>query len=215
MRAGRRGLQIARVGCLAAGVYVVFLRPRLFRHGATPEEASRALPGDEEVLGAQVHGTRAITIDAPPASVWPWLAQIGYRRAGWYAFDFADNDNIPSATQIIPELQEPTVGQVVGEEGYEIIAIEPPSHLVLAFHHPRVEWIRKGGLWPRFGESSWAFVLDPTDGGRRTRLITRMHYRLPAGFHLLWWPLYELVDLVLQPAMLRAIQRRAERESRR
>jgi hypothetical protein len=84
------------VGGLAIA-HLVLVRPRLFRWGATDEEAERVLPGDGEVPGAQIHGTRAITIHAPPEQVWPWLAQIRYRRAGWYAFDFADNDSIPSA----------------------------------------------------------------------------------------------------------------------
>jgi hypothetical protein len=57
---------------------------------------------------------------------------------------------------------------------------------------------------------TWAFVLRPLDEGRRTRLITRMHYHLPFGIHLLYWPLFEVVDLVLQPRMLRAIRARAE-----
>jgi uncharacterized protein YndB with AHSA1/START domain len=207
-----RGILIRRwvvVVGLAVIAHVGLLRPRLFRWGATDEEAQRAFPGDDEVPGAQVHGTRAITIDAPPEAVWPWIAQIGYRRAGWYAFDFADNDDIPSATRIIPELQDPQVGQVIGEEGYTIVAIEPPRLLLLAFHHPRVEWIVKGGVWPRFGASSWAFILEPTDGGHRTRLITRLHYRL-SGFQWLLWPPFEIVDLVLQPVMLRAIKRRVD-----
>jgi hypothetical protein len=195
-------------GAALAGYLVA--RPYLFRLGATDEEVAAELPGDDLVPDAQIHGTRAITVDAPPAAVWPWLAQIGYRRAGWYAFDFADNSGIPSAREIRPELQHPEVGQVIGEEGYRIVEFEPPQHLLLEFDHPGVEWIRKEGLWPRFGHSTWAFVLRPQDEGRRTRLITRMHYHLPFGIHLLYWPLFEVVDLVLQPTMLRAIRARAE-----
>src|SRR6478609_8222426 len=80
----------------AAGTVAVVavMTPRLLRLGATTEEAHRSLPGDQEVRHAQLQGTRAVTINAPPEKVWPWIAQIGYHgygRAGWYAFDLADN----------------------------------------------------------------------------------------------------------------------------
>jgi hypothetical protein len=197
---------------IGAGVAAGYLvaRPWLFRLGATEEEAVAVLPGDDLVPDAQIHGTRAVTIEAPPDLVWPWLAQIGYRRAGWYAFDFADNSGIPSAREIIPELQHPEIGQVIGEEGYRIVEFEPPHHLLLELDHPQVEWVFKEGVWPRFGHSTWAFVLRPIDDGARTRLISRMHYYLPFGPHLLYWPLFEVVDLMLQPIMLRAIKGRAE-----
>jgi hypothetical protein len=210
-----RPLRFLFAASLALGTHILLLRPRLFRWGASDEEVARLLPGDDEVPGAQIHGTRAVTIEAGPREVWPWIAQIGYLRAGWYAFDFADNDNIPSATRLIPELQHPTVGQTIGEEGYTIIDIDPPQRMVLAFHHRRVEWILKGGLWPRFGDSSWTFVLQPVDGGRGTRLIARLHYRVPLGLHVLWWPLFEVVDYILQPLMLRRIKQRVETSARK
>ncbi len=35
-------------------------------------------------LRAQFRCTRAITIDAPPDAVWPWLVQVGCLRGGFY-----------------------------------------------------------------------------------------------------------------------------------
>jgi hypothetical protein len=197
-------------GTLAVATFVL-ATPRLLRLGATEQEARQPMPGDEEVPAAQVQGTRAVTIDAPPEQVWPWIAQIGYHgygRAGWYALDLADNDGVPSAWEIIPAFQHPQVGQVIGEEGFTIRAIEPNRLLLLSYHFPRTEWILKQGLWPRFGHCSWAFVLQPLPG-QRTRLLTRTRYRaaridLSAPF----WPLFLVADLIVQPMMLRGIKRR-------
>ena len=64
----------------------LFLTSPLFRRwhlrwGATPGEVDAALPGDELLPRAQFRCTRAITIQAPPALVWPWLVQVGCLRA--------------------------------------------------------------------------------------------------------------------------------------
>jgi hypothetical protein len=74
------------------------------RWGATSEEVARPMPGDEIVPHAQVQTTHAITIDAGPERVWPWLVQMGYHRAGWYTYPWVDRylwhiEN-PSADQI-------------------------------------------------------------------------------------------------------------------
>src|SRR5579859_6600459 len=146
------GKGLATLGAMAAAAYVLFIRPRHLRWGATDEEVQRPMPGDDQVPHPFVTGTRAVTIDAPPEQVWPWLVQMGYRRAGWYAFDRFDNDNIPSAEEIIPALQQLNIGQVIGEEGFAVQAIEPPRLLLLAYHYPKTEWVFKQGVWPRFGE---------------------------------------------------------------
>ncbi|HET6922694.1 MAG TPA: hypothetical protein VFI16_06060, partial [Anaeromyxobacteraceae bacterium] len=65
--------------------------------GATREERRRTFPGDgllEDVLGTWTHG---VTIAAPPRTVWPWLAQMGAGRAGWYSCDILDNGGRRSA----------------------------------------------------------------------------------------------------------------------
>ena len=206
----RRRWSLAAAGTAAA---VAVVTPRLLRLGATTEEAHRALPGDQEVRGAQLQGTRAVTINAPPETVWPWIAQIGYHgygRAGWYAFDLADNDGVPSAWTIIPAAQHPRVGQLIGEEGFTIAAVEPGRLLLLSYHWPKTQWVLKQGVWPKFGHCSWAFVLEPR-GQAATRLIVRVRYRTgPLDLSVFYWPLFFLSDLIMQPAMLRGIRRRAE-----
>ena len=77
--------------------------------------------------------TRAITIDAPPVEVWPWLVQIGFGRAGWYSYDWIDNDGKPSADRIIDDLQGLTVGDripMTPDLGFVVTVIDAPSILV-------------------------------------------------------------------------------------
>jgi hypothetical protein len=71
------------------------------------------MPGDELVTEPSFNATRAITIDAPPEAVWPWLVQIGYGRAGFYSYDLFDNAARPSADRILLEHQQPQVGDWV------------------------------------------------------------------------------------------------------
>jgi hypothetical protein len=210
---------LVRRGALAAAcgtwTYLRLVRPWHQRWGATDDEVRRPLPGDEEVPNPTVQSTRATTIGAPPQDVWPWIAQIGYvgyGRAGWYAFDFWDADagRGRSSWRVIPEAQRLEVGLLIGEEGLKVRSFEVNEHLVLAYHYPRVEWVLKEGLWPKFGECSLAFVLQPTnDGG--TRLLVRTRFTLGGlGVHLLWWPLFEVGDFFQQWRMLPGIKRRAE-----
>ena len=63
--------------------------------------------------GARYKSTRAITIDAPPEAVWPWLVQVGCLRGGWYSNDLLDNLAHPNATTVLPELQHLEIGQWV------------------------------------------------------------------------------------------------------
>jgi hypothetical protein len=88
------------------GLYLSVVAPWQHRWGATRDEVARPLPG-EHLLDATHSTTRAITIEASPEKVWPWLAQIGYGRAGWYSYDWIDNDGKPSATRVLPDLQQP------------------------------------------------------------------------------------------------------------
>jgi len=132
---------------------------------ATNDERRRALPGDRFVPAPLSVTTQAVTIDAPPERVWPWLAQMGADRGGWYSYDRVDNRGRPSATSIRPELQHVTPGDVFpavpgATDAFVVAAVEPPRDLVLAVPGARGDVV------------SWEFHLAPV-GTRRTRLLVR------------------------------------------
>ncbi len=93
----------------------LFATAPLYRHwhlrwGATDEEVQASMPGDAIVPNASFNATRAITINAPPEQVWPWIVQMGYRRAGFYTYDLADNGGYPSAEHVLEAYQHVVVG---------------------------------------------------------------------------------------------------------
>lgn len=143
---------LARVAVAAAlataGIagYGRFIRPWHLRWGATDDEVTRELPGDKVVIAPTFDATRAVTVEASPEAVWPWIAQLGFGRAGWYSYDLLDNLGRPSADRIIACLQEVQVGDIVpmgpGGAGLRIKDLVPrqvaavvgrdrPQHLAL------------------------------------------------------------------------------------
>ncbi len=162
-------VRVARVAgrlLLALGIflggYLLIYRPLQLRWGATDEEVARTMPGDEIQRQPIFNATRAITIQARPEQIWPWLLQIGYRRAGWYGYDWVDNDGIPSADRIIPELQHLKVGDdlpIWRGNIWKVVAIEPNRYMV--WQSPN-------------GQDSYTLALYPVDTSH-TRLVWRIH----------------------------------------
>jgi hypothetical protein len=174
------------------------------RWGATPSEVADVLPGDELFPNAQYRSTRAITIDAPPEAVWPWLVQVGCRRAGFYSNDLLDNLGRPSATSLVPELQHLEVGMWVPMSP----ASEPTDLTAFKVHSFEAnEWL----LWAK-PDSTWAWRLTTTEDGG-TRLVTRIHavydWRHPMTA-VLGVVLMEFGDFAMLRRMLRGIKARAE-----
>ena len=128
----------------AAVVYGRSVRPRLIRWGATDEEVTGTYPGAELVPDGERSGAMAVTIDAPPNQVWPWLVQMGGDRGGWYSWDHLDNAGRPSARAVHPEWQDLAVGDYVKYwtrrhgpvDAWEVAALEPESI-------PRTAWIER------------------------------------------------------------------------
>ena len=124
-------LLAAAVGAVTG--YVRYVRPWQLTWGATSQEVSRPLPGDELVARPTFNATRAISIAAAPEQVWPWLLQVGLTRAGWYSYDILDKLGRRSARRIIPELQGLAPGDVVpmspdGKQGMRVHSMDAPLH---------------------------------------------------------------------------------------
>jgi hypothetical protein len=145
------------------------LRPWHTRWGATDDEVAAPMPGDALVPGCQVSWTRAITIDAPPDAVWPWLAQAGFGKAGFYSNDLLDNAAHPSAGGLLPEFQRVHVGDWVPMFSR---VDNTTAFKVQAFARGRFV------LWAK-PDSTWSWTLAPLAGGR-TRLLTRIRQRYDA-----------------------------------
>jgi hypothetical protein len=76
-------------------------------------EEERSLPGDELLADTAGSLTDWIDVAATPEAIWPWLVQMGCRRAGFYSYDSLDNGGVRSAREIHPELQSLAVGAVL------------------------------------------------------------------------------------------------------
>jgi proline iminopeptidase len=174
------GRKLVMVAGITAGLYGHWVRPRLWRWGATDEEVAGPYPGAELVPEGKRAATMAVTINAPPQEVWLWLVQMGGDRGGWYSWDRLDNGGRPSATEVHPEWQDLALGDYVkywGRNGpvdaWEVAALEPGRFLAL-----RGLWdLRQGRVLdptqprpPAYMEGLWAFLLTDLPGGR-TRLV--------------------------------------------
>lgn len=188
--------------------------------GATEEEATRPLPGDDGVPHPDIASTRAISIHAPVHAVWPWLVQMGWKRAGWYSYDMLDNERTPSAETIVPDLQTLQVGDFVPEGpevGWTVRSLEPDRLLLLETHAPM-----KGVTWVQQRDSSWLFLLIAIDA-ENTRLIERARTTVTINRHtplgrLLAPPVFMPLllapgDFVMARRQMLGIKRRAERAS--
>lgn len=205
----------------AAAVYALAVRPRLLRWGASDDELRRPFPGGSVIPGGRRGATMAVTIDAPPSGVWPWLAQMGCDRAGWYSWDRLDNGGVPSAERIHPEWQELSVGQRLastpsGRAWFEVAALEPERFLGLrAAIDLRTgrPFDTTGPRPPWYVDALWAFQLDEWPGGR-TRLVVSGYAAARPRFvqtiaDLLFW---EPAHWLMQSRQLANLRRRAERE---
>jgi hypothetical protein len=203
---GGKGRLPKLVGLLAlTAVYWFPVRRWFSRWGTTPEELARVMPGDALIPDATEMSMQAVTVNAPPEDIWPWLVQVGYQRGGLYSYDWLDRLfgflDRPSATRILPEFQHLAVGDKVpwGRAGTELTVgvVEPLRALALSHEDRGFKWV-------------WQFGLYPLDD-RRTRFVTRGSEQVPNN--LLWWlgmRVMEPASFIMTRRFLLGVRQRAE-----
>jgi hypothetical protein len=200
---------------IAGGTYLAsrLLRPWCACWGSLQREREAELPGDELSPDAGSVVTRAVTINAPSATVWQWLVQIGQERAGFYSYRWLENlalADMPCVETIVPRWQKREVGDIVwlatprhykGHGRQIVAAVEPGSHLIMVGDD---DWdrLRRGST----AEGTWGFVIQPI-GPDACRLIARSRYRKSSA-------LFDLAHFIMERRMLLGIKRLAERSCR-
>jgi hypothetical protein len=186
-----------------AVAYRRWLGPKQRQWGATPEEAAEALPGDEFVPDPEGQATRAITVDARPEHIWPWLVQMGHGRGGLYSWDWLDSLfgilDEPSATQVLPQFQALEAGDHIPLKNgppFPVLRVDPERVLVLGSDDPAFQ-------------VTWQTVLRPIDQ-QRTRLITRTRARLPDRGARLFAAWIDLASFIMLQRWLTVLKERAE-----
>ncbi len=203
------------IGLIALSFFTPFLRARRNRYGLSEKELERDYPGDELIVEPDWSWTHGIEIDAPTDRVWPWVAQLGADRAGFYSYQWLENlagCHLRNAEAIHPEwaLSEGD-GLILHPKAppLQIVRVEP-GRALLAFGGPDEAAKKEGRPW---AAASWLFWVEPV-GPTRSRLISRfrtacssdLQTRLAQGPLLL-----EPVGFAMDRKMLLGIKERVER----
>jgi hypothetical protein len=180
------------------------IRRWMNRWGTTPSDLTRVMAGDGLLRNPTYSGTMAVIVNATPQHIWPWLAQIGYRRGGLYSYDWLDRLfgylDRPSAARILPEFQNLAVGDEipVGRgPSWPVAAVEPNRALVLDMR-------KLGGF-----DWVWQFGLYTLDENR-TQLVSRSRVRTRGAWARLVTYAIEPAGFLMTRRMLLGLKQRAE-----
>lgn len=185
-------------------IAAIALRPWMDTWGATPAELTAAFHGDELVVQPAVFVNRAVTIQATPEQIYPWLVQIGAAKGGWYSYDFFETNflrcKITNADRIHPEWQDTRVGDLVkmcpdgnNPPAYTVALMIPNQAFVMG-HQDNGEWV-----------DLWQFIILPQPDGS-SRLVTRTRTMMTGGF----WDVIHPGVFIMERGMLLGIKQRAE-----
>jgi hypothetical protein len=191
-----------------------FIGRRRLRWGTNGSEAAETLPCDELISEPKWTYTLGVDIGAPPDEVWPWIAQIGQKRGGFYTYQTLENMvgcKIANTAEILPDHQAPTVGGEIylhpTAPPMRIAIVEPP-HVLVLFGSPAGNSSEES-----WGMSTWQFIVRP-DGDAGSRFLTRGRSDHSPGWKARLafgrFPI-EAITFVMSRKMMLEIKRLAER----
>lgn len=194
--------------CLVAvAVLGLYSRALWIHRGLSHDEWAARWPGDEFVPDAKPSGSRALTIHAHCADVWPWLTQLGQDRAGFYSYRLLENlvgARMPNIRRIVPEWSRRSAG--------EHLVMAPPERFGPIAEMELVEVIPNHRLTFRNPEGVWSFLLLPI-GRDSCRLVCRGTWTpskslIARAAHYI---LFDPIHFVMEWKMMRTIRSLAER----
>ena len=210
---------MAVTALILLAVYGSVLRPWFLRWGATDSECLQQFPGDELTAHRAAQATRAITIHASAAQVWPWIVQIGQDRGGFYSYTWLENlfgCKMRNADRIRPDFQSRKVGDTVWltpKERYggraRVAVVQLTANQAMILSPPDdAEVVARSGRAPN---GTWGFVLQPINE-QSTRLIVCSRDGDGQGLfgRLFRWFIFDPAHFIMERKMLLGIKRRAE-----
>jgi hypothetical protein len=192
------GLAVTAILIIAA------LMPWMDRWGATKDEIAASFSGDELVPSPRITYTRALTVNASPEKIYPWIVQLGAEKGGMYSYEGFETNilrcELINADHIHEEWQDLKVGDPMkmcpgtsGPPPYEIAIIEP-NHAIVMGHKDKGTWVEV-----------WQFNLVPQEDGT-TRLVIRSRNSAQG----LLWDVIRPGEFVMMRGMMLGIKQRAE-----
>ena len=209
------------VAIIIACYLTLFLKPLRDIWGTSNEKHEGVFPGDELIPHPSNTFTHAIQIDASAKDVWPWIAQIGQGRGGFYSYEALENLTglqIYNASEILDEYQEPQLGDQISfgaGTAYPIVFLEPPHSMAIGVWHDRdtdKKYDPKAGHPRNFMQTTWLWHIESISP-IQCKLYSRNRLKLPSSRkNQILATLLEPIVFAMDRKMLLGIKRRAERQ---
>ena len=193
-------------------IYHFVIRPKILRKGATKNEARRKFAGDEIIPRKPFRSTMAVNLNAPPEDIWPWLVQVGWRKAAFYSYNIMESlfgMDLHNADRIHPEWQDLNVGDTMWmshprrKKLFPVTRVEKlksPEELVFAIYGPDDPDTKPSG--------AWSFILEPIDENK-TRFFSRLQVAPSSTTgKLIFYFFMEPAHVIMQQGMFEGLKKR-------
>ncbi len=185
-------------------VAIALLMPAVDRWGASPQDVNASLPGDELVPSPNIGYTRAISVNASPEQVYPWIVQIGAGKGGWYSYDWFETNILRCQNSNAERIREEWQDLKVGDK----VKMCPDENMPPAYKVARMDSNRAIVLGHQDGDrwvEVWQFVMVPQEDGS-TRLVIRSRSEMGGWF----WNIMRPGEFIMMQGMMQGIKERAE-----